>query len=133
MKTDTVVSRPFTIKYNVDDLDAFNPKSAIEVRRQVFILNPCRETLQEDGVTQEIYCSREDSGGLQLVVCSRNGICGLDLVVEEVIVVKAPEPPNITLLGPKRIEINQYEVYKVCGAVKLAGCVFCSVGEIQGR
>ena len=22
---------------------------------------------------------------------------------------------------------------KVCGAVKLAGCVFCSVGEIQGR
>ena len=35
------------------------------------------------------------------VVCSRNGICGLDLVVEEVIVVKAPEPPNITLLDRK--------------------------------
>ena len=92
------------------------------MRRQVFILNPCRETLQEDGVTEEIYCSRDDSGGTQEVVCSRNGICGLDLVVEEeVVVVKAPEPPNITLLGPKRIEINQYEVYKVCGAVKLAG------------
>ncbi|CAL6334797.1 unnamed protein product [Bathycoccus prasinos] len=122
VKTDAVVSRPFTIKYNVDDLDAFDPKSATEVRRQVFILNPCRETLQEDGVTEEIYCSRDDSGGLQLVVCSRNGICGLDLVVEEeVIVVKAPKPPNITLLGPKRMEINQYEVYKVCGAVKLAG------------
>ena len=122
VKTDTVVSRPFTIKYNVDDLDAFNPKSATEVRRQVFILNPCRETLQEDGVTEEIYCSRDDSGETQGVVCSRNGICGLDLVVEEeVIVVKAPEPPNITLLGPKRMEINQYEVYKVCGAVKLAG------------
>ena len=122
MKTDAVVSRPFTIKYNVDDLDTFNPKSATEVRRQVFILNPCRETLQEDGVTEEIYCSRDDSGGTQEVVCSRNGICGLDLVVEEeVVVVKAPEPPNITLLGPKRIEINQYEVYKVCGAVKLAG------------
>ena len=122
VKTDAVVSRPFTIKYNVDDLDTFNPKSATEVRRQVFILNPCRETLQEDGVTEEIYCSRDDSGGTQEVVCSRNGICGLDLVVEEeVVVVKAPEPPNITLLGPKRIEINQYEVYKVCGAVKLAG------------
>ena len=122
VKTDTVVFRPFTIKYNVDDLDTFNPKSATEVRRQVFILNPCRETLQEDGVTEEIYCSRDDSGGTQEVVCSRNGICGLDLVVEEeVVVVKAPEPPNITLLGPKRIEINQYEVYKVCGAVKLAG------------
>jgi len=122
VKTDAVVSRPFTIKYDVDDLDTFNPKSATEVRRQVFILNPCRETLQEDGVTEEIYCSRDDSGGTQEVVCSRNGICGLDLVVEEeVVVVKAPEPPNITLLGPKRIEINQYEVYKVCGAVKLAG------------
>ena len=66
------------------------------------------------------------------VVKTAFAVCDL-VVEEEVIVVKAPEPPNITLLGPKRIEINQYEVYKVCGAVKLAGCVFCSVGEIQGR
>ena len=84
----------------------------------MFILNPCRETLQEDGVTEEIACSKDASG---TVSCSRNGICGLDIVVEEAVIVKAPEPPNITLLGPKRIKINQYEVYKVCGAVKLAG------------
>ena len=74
VKTDAVISRPFTIKYNVDDLDAFYPKSAPEVRRQVFILNPCRETPQEDGVTEEIYCSRDDSN---VIVCSRNSICGL--------------------------------------------------------
>jgi len=133
VKTETVVSRPFTIKYNVDDLDAFNPKSATEVRRQVFILNPCREIFREDGVTEEIACSKDTSGA---VSCSRNGICGLDLVVEEVTVVKEPEPPNITLLGPKSIEINQYEVYKVCGAVKLAG-ESCddgaeAVGEFDG-
>ena len=133
VKTDTIVSRPFTIEYNVDDLDAFNPKSATEVRRQVFILNPCRETLQEDGETEEIACSKDASG---TVSCSRNGICGLDLVVEEVVIVKAPEPPNITLLGPKRIEINQYEVYKVCGDLKLAG-ESCddgaeAVGEFDG-
>ena len=92
-----------------------------EVRRQVFILNPCRETLQEDeGYRRNLLLQRR-FWRTQEVVCSRNGICGLDLVVEEeVVAVKAPEPPNITLLGPKRIEINQYEVYKVCGA-KLAG------------
>ena len=75
-----------------------NPKSATEVRRQVFILNPCRETLQEDGETEEIACSKDASG---TVSCSRNGICGLDLVVEEVVIVKAPEPPNITFSSKK--------------------------------
>ena len=133
VNTDVLVSRPFTIKYSVDDLDAFNPKSATEVRRQVFVLNPCRGTLHEDGVTEEIACSKDASG---TVSCSRNGICGLDIVIEEAFIVKAPEPPNITLLGPKRIEINQYEVYKVCGDLKLAG-ESCddgarAVGEFDG-
>ncbi|CAL6333808.1 unnamed protein product [Bathycoccus prasinos] len=133
VNTDVLVSRPFTIKYSVDDLDPFNPKSATEVRRQVFVLNPCRGTLHEDGVTEEIACSKDASG---TVSCSRNGICGLDIVIEEAFIVKAPEPPNITLLGPKRIEINQYEVYKVCGDLKLAG-ESCddgarAVGEFDG-
>ena len=71
MNTDVLVSRPFTAKYSVDDLDPFNPKSATEVRRQVFVLNPCGGTLHEDGVTEEIACSKDASG---TVSCSRNGI-----------------------------------------------------------
>ncbi|CAL6315426.1 unnamed protein product [Bathycoccus prasinos] len=115
VKTDTVISRPFTIKYNIDDLNAFDPKSATEVRRQVFILNPCRETLQEDGVTEEFIAQERGFGRVQLVVCSRNGICGfwISSVEEEVVVVKAPEPPSITLLGPKKMKLINTKCFKV--------------------
>ena len=96
---------------------SFNPKSATEVRRQVFILNPCRETLQEDGETEEIACSKDASG---TVSCSRNGICGLDLVVEEVVVGKHQNHQISLFSVQKESRLINTGMYKVCGDLKLA-------------
>jgi len=92
---------PFVITYNVKDRG--KPQlAAREVRRRVFVLNPCAGKAADGG--DEILC--EGSGK-----CSTNLNC-LELAEEVVVVVDLP--PVVTLKGPVTLEIAQYTGYVQC-------------------
>jgi hypothetical protein len=92
---------PFVITYNVKDRG--KPQlAALEVRRRVFVLNPCAGKAADGG--DEILC--EDSGK-----CSTNGAC-IELAEEVVVVMNLP--PVVTLKGPATLEIAQYTGYVQC-------------------
>jgi hypothetical protein len=99
-------TRPYVIKYNVKD-NGKPQLAAKEVRRRVYVTNPCAE---KDGgdykLGKEILC--EDSGE-----CSSFGGSCVALPKEEE-VAKVVAPPVVTLKGSTVFEIAQYSGFVKC-------------------
>jgi hypothetical protein len=106
---------PFVITYNVKD--SGKPQlAAREVRRRVFVLNPCAGKAADGG--DEILC--EDSGK-----CSTNGAC-IELAEEVVVVVNLA--PVVTLKGPATLDIAQYTGYVQCPPGDVPVSALCDRG-----
>eukprot|EP00854_Cymbomonas_tetramitiformis_P024449 gene24449-29729_t len=92
----TPTDGPYVISYNLHDAAG---NAADEVRRRVYVYNPCDEP-------EEPIC---DGGG-----CTENGLCMSVTLGDDDATVAEDTPPVITLVGQATLEVAQGEPYTKC-------------------